>query len=86
MRRYSESVKVDVRRRMSPPHQECEVRISEELGIHVITPYKRRKTWWLRRETRKLQMQVLDRAWVPVGVASARAPSARCTGLMRVRI
>jgi hypothetical protein len=38
MRRYSEAVKADVRRRMSPPHRQSVARISEELGIHVITP------------------------------------------------
>jgi hypothetical protein len=40
MRLYSESVKADVRRRMSPPHQQSVARISAELGIHVITLYK----------------------------------------------
>jgi hypothetical protein len=35
MRRYSEAVKADVRRRMSPPHRQSVARISEELGIHV---------------------------------------------------
>jgi len=50
MRRYSEAVKADVRRRMSPPHRQSVVRISEELGIHVITLYKWRKTWRLQGE------------------------------------
>ena len=36
MRRYSEAVKADVRRRMSPPHRQSVARISEELGIHVV--------------------------------------------------
>jgi hypothetical protein len=40
MRRYSEVVKADVRRRMSPPHRQSVARISEELGIHVMTLYK----------------------------------------------
>jgi len=40
MRRYSEAVKADLRRRMSPPHRQSVARISEELGIHVITLYK----------------------------------------------
>jgi transposase len=48
MRRYSEAVKADVRRRMSPPQRQSVVRISEELGIHVITLYKWRKTWRLQ--------------------------------------
>ena len=47
MRRYSEAVKADVRRRMSPPHRQSVARISEELGIHVITLYCP-TTIWLR--------------------------------------
>jgi transposase len=50
MRRYSEAVKADVRRRMRPPHRQNVLRISEELGIHVITLYKWRKTWRLQGE------------------------------------
>ena len=50
MRRYSEAVKADVRRRMSPPHRPSVARISEELGIHVITLYKWRKAWRLQGE------------------------------------
>ena len=49
MRRFSEAVKADVRRRMSPPHRHS-ARISEELGIHVITLYKWRKAWRLQGE------------------------------------
>ena len=37
MRRYSEAVKADVRRRMSPPHRQSVARISEELGISPMT-------------------------------------------------
>ena len=37
MRRYSEAVKADVRRRMSPPQRHSVTRISEKLGIHVVT-------------------------------------------------
>jgi len=48
MRRYCEAVKADVRRRMSPPQRQSVVRISEDLGIHVITLYKWRKTWRLQ--------------------------------------
>ena len=48
MRRYSEAVKADVRRRMSPPQRQSVARISEELGIHVMTLYKWRKTWRLQ--------------------------------------
>ena len=43
MRRYSEAVKADVRRRMSPPHRQSVACISEELGIHVVTHYN----WWM---------------------------------------
>ena len=50
MRRYSEAVKADVRRRMSPPMRQSVARISEELGIHVMTLYKWRKTWRLQGE------------------------------------
>ena len=50
MRRYSEAVKADVRKRMSPPQRQSVVRISEELGIYVITLYKWRKTWRLQGE------------------------------------
>ena len=50
MRRYSEAVKADVIRRMSPPHRQSVARISEELGIHVFTLYKWRKTMRLQGE------------------------------------
>jgi hypothetical protein len=39
MRRYSEAIKADVRRRMSPPNPQSMARISEETGIHVATLY-----------------------------------------------
>ena len=50
MRRYSEGVKADVRRRMSPRHRQSVARISAELGIHVVTLYNWRKTWRLQGE------------------------------------
>jgi len=50
MRRYSEAVKADVRRRMSPPHRQSVAEIAQELGIHVITLYKWRKAWRLYGE------------------------------------
>ena len=50
MRRYSEAVKADVRKRMSPPQRQSVARISEELGIHVMTLYKWRKAWRLQGE------------------------------------
>ncbi|WP_094556713.1 transposase [Synechococcus sp. 1G10] len=50
MHRYSEGVKADVRKRMSPPHRQSVARISEELGIHVVTLYNWRKAWRLQGE------------------------------------
>jgi transposase len=50
MRRYSEAVKADVRRRMSPPHRQSVAQISAELRIHVVTLYNWRKTWQLQGE------------------------------------
>ena len=48
MRRYSEAVKVDVRRRMSPPQRQSVAQISAEMGIHVVTLYNWRKAWRLQ--------------------------------------
>jgi transposase len=50
MRRYSEAIKADVRRRMSPPNRQSEARISEETGIHSATLYLWRKVWRLEGE------------------------------------
>jgi len=50
MRRYSEVVKADVRRRMSPPQRQSVAQISTELGIHVVILYKWRKAWRLQGE------------------------------------
>jgi len=50
MRRYSEAVKADVRRRLCPPHRQSVAQISAELGIHVLTLYNWRKTWRLQGE------------------------------------
>jgi transposase-like protein len=50
MRRYSEAVKADVRRRMSPPMRQSVAQISTELGIHVVTLYNWRKAWRLQGE------------------------------------
>ena len=50
MRLYSEAVKADVRRRMSPPNRQSVVEIARELGIHAITLYKWRKAWRLQGE------------------------------------
>jgi transposase-like protein len=50
MRRYSEAIKADVRRRMSPPNRQRVARISEETGIHAATLYLWRKGWRLEWE------------------------------------
>ena len=50
MRRYSEAVKADVRRRMGPPHRQSVSQISAELGIHVASLYNWRKAWRLQGE------------------------------------
>ena len=50
MRRYSEAVKADVRRRMSPPQRQSVAKISAELGIHVVTLYNWRKACRLQGE------------------------------------
>ena len=50
MRRYSEAIKADVRRRLSPPNRQRVARISEETGIHVATLYVWRKGWRLEGE------------------------------------
>ena len=50
MRRYSETVKADVRRRMTPPSRQSVAQISKELGIHLATLYAWRKAWRLQGE------------------------------------
>ena len=50
MPRYSEAVKADVRRRMSPPQRQSVAQISAELRIHVVTLYNWRKAWRLQGE------------------------------------
>ena len=50
MRRYSEAVQADVRKRMSPPHDQSVAQIAEELGIHVDTLYNWRDAWRLQGE------------------------------------
>ena len=50
MRRYSEAVKADVRRRMSQPHRQSVAQISAKLGIHVASLYNWRKNWRLQGE------------------------------------
>jgi hypothetical protein len=48
MRRDSETVKADVRRRISPPHRQSVAPISAELAIHIVTLYNWRKAWRLQ--------------------------------------
>jgi transposase-like protein len=48
MRRYSEAVKVDVRRRMSPPQRQSVAQIPTELGINVVILYSWWKAWGLQ--------------------------------------
>ena len=50
MRCYSEAVKADVRRRISPLHRQSVAQISAELGIHVASLYNWSKTWRLQGE------------------------------------
>jgi transposase-like protein len=50
MRRYSEVIKADVRRRMSPPYRQSVAQITAELGIHVVTLYNWRKAWHSPRQ------------------------------------
>ena len=52
MRRYSEIVKTDVRRRTRPPARQSVTHISKELGIHIATLY----AW---RKARRLQGEVV---------------------------
>ena len=50
MRPYSEAVKADVRRQMSPPNRQSVVYIARERGIHAITLYKWRLAMSLQVE------------------------------------
>lgn len=50
MRRYNETIKADVKRRMSPPARQSVAQISKELGIHLATLYAWRKAWRLQGE------------------------------------
>ena len=45
MRRYSEAVQADVRRRMGPPHRQSVAQVSAQLGIHADNLFNWRKTW-----------------------------------------
>jgi len=50
MRRYSENVKAEVKRRMGPPQLQSVAQISKELGIHIATLYNWRHNWRLQGE------------------------------------
>ncbi len=50
MRRYSEAVRADVKRRMSQPQRKSVAQILAELGIHMVTLYIWTKTWRLQGE------------------------------------
>jgi transposase-like protein len=50
MHRYSEVVKADVRRRISPAMRQSVIRISEELDIHLVTLYTWRNDWRFQGE------------------------------------
>ena len=50
MRRYSETVKTEVKRRMGPPQRQSVAQISQEFGIHVATLYNWRHNWRLQGE------------------------------------
>jgi hypothetical protein len=50
MHRYSEAVKADAKRRMSPPQRKGVAKISAELRINVVNLYNSRKAWQLQGE------------------------------------
>jgi transposase len=49
MRRYSETVKADLKRRLGPPKRQSVAQISKKFGIHVATLYNWRHNWRLER-------------------------------------
>lgn len=76
MRRYSEAVKADVRRRISPPQRQSVAQISAELGIHVVTSYNWRKAWRLKGEAVPVSEKDPD-GWS----AADKPPDALITGV-----
>ena len=50
MRRYSEFVKADGRKRMCPAHRQSVARIAEELDIPIVTLYHWMTAWRLQGE------------------------------------
>ena len=77
MRRYSEAVKADIRKRMSPPARQSVARISEETGIHICTLYAWRKGWRLEPES----FRVVEIPWgLSPGVAGAEMTTAPGSG------
>ena len=75
MRRYSEAVKADVRRRMSPPQRQSVAQIPAELGIHVVTFYSWRKAW-------RLEGQVVSSDCVELHIDQCEA----CTLLSHIAV
>ena len=85
MRRDSEAVKADIRKRMSPPARQSVARISEETGIHIATLYAWRKGWrwrvrWCRHRTRTLRAGALPTSsrWCWTAGLNATELSAYC--------
>ena len=64
MRRYSETVKAEVKRRMGPPQRLSVAQISKEFGMHVATLYNWRHNWRLQGEVVPVSAKVLE-SWGP---------------------
>ncbi|MEY4806446.1 MAG: hypothetical protein RLZZ206_835 [Cyanobacteriota bacterium] len=60
MRRYSETVKAEVKRRMVPPQRQSVAQISQELGIHVATLYNWRHNWGLLKKSDRLRRSLFQ--------------------------
>jgi transposase-like protein len=75
MRRYSDAVKADVRRQMSPPMRQSVAQISAELGIHVVTLYNWRKVWRLQGEVVPASEKELEQGLLEVCPISPGGPS-----------
>ena len=71
MYRCSETIKADVRRRMSLPMRQSLARISGELDIHVVTLYNWWKAWQLQGEVLPASEKVPDQSLLEVSLGSA---------------
>jgi transposase-like protein len=60
MRRYSEALPTDVRKRMNPPHRQSVVQIYQALGIHQATLYNWRKSWRLQGKVVRINQPTDD--------------------------